>query len=84
MSLGQLQVKKRVVTCDIDVSALEIGDTIHIKEVQDPENGELVFDDNFTVITVVGHKEEEEEEVAEEEEEETEDDAVDEVEPAAE
>lgn len=41
---------------DIDVAALQIGDTVHIEEVQCPENSELVFDVNFTVITVVGHK----------------------------
>lgn len=46
---------------DIDVEALEIGDTIHIEEVTVPESVELVHDVNFTVITVVGHKEEVEE-----------------------
>lgn len=43
---------------DINVEALEIGDTVHIEEVQVPEAVELVHDVNFTVITVVGHKEE--------------------------
>lgn len=66
---GSLQLirKELEVTClptevpqsiDIDVTALQIGDTVHIEEVQSPENSELVFDVNFTVITVVGHKEE--------------------------
>lgn len=41
---------------DIDVTALQIGDTVHIEEVQGPEKSDLVFDVNFTVITVVGHK----------------------------
>lgn len=43
---------------DIDVTALEIGDTVHINDVVAPENTELVHDVNFTVITIVGHKEE--------------------------
>ncbi len=55
---------------DIDVTALEIGDTVHVEEVQVPENVDLVFDVNFTVVTVVGHKAEVEE--AEESEEEVE------------
>ncbi len=37
---------------DIDVTALEIGDTIHIEEVTAPEGVELVHDVNFTVITL--------------------------------
>ncbi len=39
-------------TIDIDVTALQIGDTIHIEEVVAPEGVELVHDVNFTVITV--------------------------------
>ena len=54
---------------EIDVTALEIGDVIHIDDVTAPEGGELVHDVNFTVITVVGHKEEEEEVEGEEVEE---------------
>ena len=37
---------------DIDVTALEIGDTIHIDQVVSPEGVELVHDVNFTVITL--------------------------------
>jgi large subunit ribosomal protein L25 len=37
---------------DIDVTALEIGDTIHIDQVVVPEGVELVHDVNFTVITL--------------------------------
>ncbi len=37
---------------DIDVTALQIGDTVHIEEVVAPEGIELVHDVNFTVITV--------------------------------
>jgi large subunit ribosomal protein L25 len=50
---------------DINVEALEIGDTVHIEEVTAPETVELAHDVNFTVITVVGHKEEEVEETEE-------------------
>ncbi len=53
---------------EVDVTALEIGDTIHIEEVKAPANVDLVFDVNFTVVTIVGHKaqtEETEEEAAE-------------------
>ncbi|MBW6512643.1 MAG: 50S ribosomal protein L25 [Desulfuromonadaceae bacterium] len=58
---------------DIDVTALNIGDVLHIADVAVPAGLEFPHDVNFTVITVVGHKEEavdgEEEEVAEETEE---------------
>ncbi len=37
---------------DIDVTALEIGDTIHIDQVVVPEGVELVHEVNFTVITL--------------------------------
>ncbi|WP_029910128.1 50S ribosomal protein L25 [Pelobacter seleniigenes] len=53
---------------EINVSALEIGDTIHIEEVKAPENVELVFDVNFTVVTVVGHKAADDADSSEEEE----------------
>jgi len=43
---------------DIDVTALEIGDTIHIQEVAAPEGVELVHDVNFTVMTLSIVKEE--------------------------
>ncbi len=46
---------------EIDVTALEIGDTVHIEEVKAPANVDLVFDVNFTVVTIVGHKAETEE-----------------------
>ena len=60
---------------DIDVTALEIGDTIHIEEVTVPENVELVHDVDFTVITLSIIKEEVEE-VEEVEEDETAEGAV--------
>jgi len=43
---------------DIDVTALEIGDTIHIEEVVAPAEVELVHDVNFTVLTLSIIKEE--------------------------
>jgi len=43
---------------DIDVTALAIGDTIHIEEVTAPEDIELVHDVNFTVMTLSIIKEE--------------------------
>ena len=45
-------------TIDIDVTALEIGDTIHIEEVVAPEGIDLVHDVNFTVLTLSIIKEE--------------------------
>lgn len=46
---------------EINVEALNIGDTVHIEDVAAPEGAELPHDVNFTVITVKGHKEEVEE-----------------------
>jgi len=37
---------------NVDVSALDIGDSIHIEEIQTPEGVSLVFDSNFAVVTV--------------------------------
>ena len=37
---------------DVDVSALGIHDSIHVEELKVPEGIELVYDDNFTVVTV--------------------------------
>jgi large subunit ribosomal protein L25 len=44
---------------DVDVTALEIGDIIHIEDVPAPEGVELVFDQNFTVASVVAYQTEE-------------------------
>lgn len=51
---------------EIDVTALNIGDVIHVEEVAAPEGAEIPFDVNFTVLTVKGHKVEEEETEGEE------------------
>ena len=44
---------------EIDVSALNIGDVLHISDVTVPDGVEFVHDVNFTVITVAGHQAEE-------------------------
>lgn len=38
---------------NVDVSALDIGDSIHIEEIQMPADVTLVFESNFAVVTVV-------------------------------
>ncbi|MDY6825489.1 MAG: 50S ribosomal protein L25 [Thermodesulfobacteriota bacterium] len=50
---------------EIDVSSLEIGDAIHVDEIETGEGVELVWDANFTVIAVAAPTAEE---VPEEEE----------------
>ncbi len=58
---------------EIDVSELEVGDSIHVEEIAAGEGVEIPHDVNFTVVTVVSPKmtllEEEEVEEAEGEEE---------------
>ncbi len=36
----------------IDVSEMEIGDSIHVEELQVPENVEIIADTDYTVVTV--------------------------------
>lgn len=62
----------------IDISDLDIGDTVHVQSVQPPEGVSIPHDTNFTILTVVGAAPEEEEEVEEELEEELEEAAADE------
>ena len=50
---------------DIDVTALGIGDVVHINDIKLAEGTEVPHDVNFTVITVTGHKAEETGAVAE-------------------
>ena len=52
---------------EIDITALDIGDSIHIEDIPLGENVEISTDVNFTVVTVLSPKVEEE--VVEEEEE---------------
>ncbi len=46
---------------EVEVSALEIGDVVHVAEIEAPKGTEIPFDANFTILTVAGHKPEEEE-----------------------
>jgi large subunit ribosomal protein L25 len=52
---------------EIDVTELNVGDSVHIDEVSLPEGIESQHDVNFTVLTVVGRMAEEVEEVEEDE-----------------
>ena len=54
-------------TLTIDISHLDIGDTLHVAAVEVPEGVRIPYDVNFTILTVVGVTEEPEE-VEEEEE----------------
>lgn len=54
---------------EIDVTALDVGDVIHVAEVEVPEGAKIPYDVNFTVVTCVGHAAEEEEVEGEEGEE---------------
>ncbi len=53
----------------IDISDLDIGDTVHVESLQPPAGVSIPFDTNFTVLTLVGaapEEIEEEEELDEE------------------
>jgi large subunit ribosomal protein L25 len=53
---------------EIDVSALDIGDAIHVEDIDLGEAVQIPHETNFTMITVVPPDAGEEEEVAEEDE----------------
>lgn len=54
---------------ELDISNLEMGDSIHVSEIELPGDVEIPYDVDFTVVTVVSPKmEAPEEETAEEEE----------------
>ena len=61
---------------EIDVADLDIGDSIHVRDISQEGEIEFLEDENFTVVTLLVPKIEEEEEPAEEEEEEAEEAAV--------
>lgn len=63
---------------EVNITDLEIGDSIHVGDI--PQEGEIEFleDENFTVVTLLSPKIEEVEEPVEEEEEEVEEGAVEE------
>ena len=52
---------------EVDITDLEIGDSLHVDEIEVGENIEIPADVNFTVITVLAPTLEEEEEEEEEE-----------------
>ena len=54
-------------TIPVDITALDIGDSIHIEEIDAGDKVQLLFDNNFTVVTVVAPTAEEEEVLEEEE-----------------
>ena len=54
----------------VDVSQLEVGDSIKIQEVELPEKVSLSTEENYAIISIVGRAPEEEEEVEEIEDEE--------------
>jgi len=54
-------------TIEIDVTALDIGDSIHVKEIPLKGDVEIYADVNFTVITILSPKTEEEGQEGEEE-----------------
>ena len=54
---------------EIDISDLDIGDSIHVRDIKPEGEIEFLEEDDYTVVTVVAPKLEEEEEELEEEEE---------------
>lgn len=44
---------------EVDVSAMLIGDVLHVDEIKAPAGVTIPYDVNFTVVTVVGHAPEE-------------------------
>lgn len=61
---------------EIDIADLDIGDSIHVKDISPEGEIEFLEDEHFTVVTLLVPKIEEEEEPIEEEEEEAEEAAV--------
>lgn len=41
---------------ELDVTELEVGDAVHVRDIQPPEHVEIPADVNFTVVTVIGVK----------------------------
>ena len=76
---GVLQVIRREVevlcfpgeipeSIEVDITNLEIGDSVHVDEIQLPEKIEIPEEGNFTVLTISSPQVEEEEEEEKEEE----------------
>ena len=55
-------------TIEVDITDLNIGDSVHLNEIQTEDDIEILADTNFTVLTITAPTKEEEEEVSEEEE----------------
>ena len=53
---------------EIDISDLDIGDSVHVEDIEVEGDVELVHDVNFTILTILSIRKEEEEEVEEGEE----------------
>lgn len=53
---------------NIDITDLDVGDSVHVEDIETPDGVEIPHDVNFTVLTVVAPKQEVEEEEVEEEE----------------
>ncbi|GBE14472.1 MAG TPA: 50S ribosomal protein L25/general stress protein Ctc [Proteobacteria bacterium] len=61
----------------IDISDMDIGDSVHVESLEAPEGVTILHDVNFTILTIVGAAaEEEEEEEAIEDEESTEPEVI--------
>jgi large subunit ribosomal protein L25 len=70
---------------EIDIAELDIGDSVHVEEIETETDIEIPADVNFTVLTVISPKKEEEpeeEELEEEELEEGAEEAAEEGEPS--
>lgn len=55
-------------TITVDITDLDMGDSLHVEEIQTEDEVEIPYDVNFTVLTVLSPKAEVEEEEEEEEE----------------
>jgi large subunit ribosomal protein L25 len=53
---------------EIDITELDVGDSVHVEDIAMTGDVELVHDVNFTILTVLDGREEEVEEVEEDEE----------------
>ncbi len=53
-------------TIQIDITNLDVGDAVHVEDIDLGENIEIPYEVNFTIITIVAPSVEEEEEIEEE------------------
>ena len=71
-------------TIEVDITDLNIGDSVHLNEIQTEDDIEIIADTNFTVLTITAPTKEEKEVSEEEELEEGEEEAEDETSEASE